>query len=501
MRRPPAALVAVAGGLLLAAATPPWGFWVLAFGGVALLDHALADTELSRRRRFGLAWLTWAALLLPSISWMRALTLPGYLIASAVYAAFLAAGTVLAPRGPGRFVALPAGIMLAEWVRWRWPFGGVPLSNLAVGQVAGPLAPILRVGGALLVVGVTLTAGMALAALWKRRVAIAAGLAGTVAAVLALALLAPSGSATGRTLDVAVVQGGGPQGTRAVDTEPGIVLERHLAASDGLDPGADLDLVVWPEDVVDVAAFAGSPEEASLEALARRNGATFVAGVIEDDGDDGFRNWAVAYGPDGPEVDRYEKVERVPFGEWVPFRGLLEQVAGASLPARDARIGQTPAVVDTPAGRLGVSISWEIFFGERARDAIGSGGQVLLNPTNGASYEGTLVQTQQVASSRMRAIETGRWVLQAAPTGFSAVITPDGEVLQRTGVSERAILYDTVALREGETWYVRFGDLPALLYALACAGLGWALELRSRRRVPEAVEALTPPTGASPARR
>lgn len=501
MRRPPAALVAVVGGLLLAAATPPWGFWVLAFAGVALLDHALTDAGPTRRRRFGLAWLTWAALLLPSISWIRALTLPGYLIASAVFAAFLAAGTVLAPRGPGRFVALPAGIMLAEWVRWRWPFGGVPLSNLAIAQVAGPLAPILRVGGALLVVGVTLTAGMAVAALWKRHVAVAAALAGAVAVVLALALVAPSGSPTGRRLDVAVVQGGGPQGTRAIDTQPGIVLERHLAASEGLDPDADLDLIVWPEDVVDVATFDDTPEEANLEALARRNGATFVAGVIEDDGDDAFRNWAVAYGPDGPEVDRYEKVERVPFGEWVPFRGLLEQVAGASLPSRDARIGETPAVVDTPAGRLGVSISWEIFFGERARDAIGSGGQVLLNPTNGSSYEGTLVQTQQVASSRMRAIETGRWVVQAAPTGFSAVIAPDGEVLQRTGVSERAILYDTVALREGETWYVRFGDLPALLYAVVCAGLGWALELRWRRPVAEPDPAFTHPAGASPARR
>lgn len=502
MRRPPAPVAAVAGGMLLAAATPPWGFWPLAFAGVALLDHALAEPGLPHRRRFGRAWLGWLALLAPTVLWMRALTLPGYVIASAVFAAFLAAGTVVAPRGPGRFVALPAGIMLAEWVRWRWPFGGVPLSNLAIAQVAGPLAPVLRVGGALLVVGVTVSAGMALAALWKRQVAIAAGLAVAVAVVLALAAVAPAGEPTGRRIDVALVQGGGPQGTRAIDTEPGIVLERHLAASDALDPDAGPDLIVWPEDVVDVVTLDGGPEEANLEALARRNRATFVAGVVEDDGTDRFRNWAIAYGPDGAEVDRYEKVERVPFGEWVPFRGLLEQVAGTALPSRDARVGQTPAVVRTPAGVLGVSISWEIFFGERARDAIGSGGEVLLNPTNGASYEGTQVQTQQVASSRMRAIETGRWVLQVAPTGFSAVIAPDGDVLQRTGVSERAILYDTVGLRRGETWYVRLGDLPALLYALACAGAGWALERRSRRGATPAGDAVvTPPAGASPARR
>jgi apolipoprotein N-acyltransferase len=498
MRRPPAPLVAVVGGLLLAAATPPWGFWVLAFPGLVLLDHVLDEPDLAWTRRFGRAWLVWLALLAPSISWMRALTLPGYVIAATVFAAFLAAGTVVAPRGLGRFVALPAGIVLAEWVRWRWPFGGVPLSNLAVAQVAGPLAPILRVGGALLLVAVTISAGMALAAAWKRRPLMAGALAAMVLVVLGLSAVAPSGAPTGRTLEVAVVQGGGPQGTRAVDTEPGIVLERHLAASADLDPDAELDLIVWPEDVVDVATLDGSSEEAALEALARRAGATFVAGVIEDDGTDGFRNWAIAFGPDGPEADRYEKVERVPFGEWVPLRSLLEPIAGDALPARDARIGQTPAVVETPAGRLGVAISWEVFFGERARDAIGNGGEILLNPTNGASYEGTLVQTQQVASSRMRAIETGRWVLQAAPTGFSAVVAPDGEVRQRTGVSERRILYDTVGLRRGETLYMRLGDLPALAYALACAGIGWAVERRSRRGRTEEV---TPPAGASPGRR
>lgn len=504
MRRLPAPVVALLAGLCLAAATPPWGFWVFAFVGVALLDHVLDDPTLRPVQRLGRAWIVWAALMFPSLFWMRAMTAPGYVIASAVYAGFLATGTVVAPKGPGRFLALPGGIIVAEYVRFRWPFGGVPLSNLAVGQVAGPLAPVLRLGGALLLVGVTVTVGAALAAAWKRQPRIAAGLAALVVVLVGVASVAPDGDGTGRTLDVAVVQGGGPQGTRAVDTEPGIVLERHLAASDDIDTSRDLDLLVWPEDVVDVSTLAGSDAEAALQDLARRTGATFVAGVIEDEGTDAFRNWAVAYAPDGTEIDRYEKVERVPFGEWVPFRGLLESVAGDALPARDARVGEGPAVVDTPAGRLGVSISWEIFFGERAREAASHGGQVLLNPTNGASFDGTQVQTQQVASSRMRAIETGRWTLQAAPTGFSAVVAPDGDVLQRTAVSERAILYDTVELRTGETVYVQLGDLLALGYAALGLAGGWALERRGlRRRAPadDTAAAATAPAAPSSARR
>lgn len=476
-------------GLLLAGATPPWGFWPLAFPGIVLMDHVLGDA--ARSHRFRRAWVVWFALFLPSLFWMKDLTAPGYVIASVAYAGLLAAGTMAAPAGPWRFLAYPGGVVVAEWVRFRWPFGGVPLSNLAIGQVAGPLAPVLRLGGALLLVGVTVAVGSALAAAWKREWRVCAGMAGVVAAVWVVAIVAPSGQGTGRLLDVALVQGGGPQGTRAADTEPGIVLERHLEASD--DVPAGLDLVLWPEDVVDVAQLDGSVEEDQLMDLADRLDAVLVAGIVEDEGPDRFRNWAVAYGPDGGELDRYEKVERVPFGEWVPLRGALESVAGDALPARDATVGTTPAVVDTPLGRLGVSISWEIFFGERARDAVNHGGLILLNPTNGASFRGTQVQTQQVANSRMRAIENGRWVLQAAPTGFTAVVSPDGDVLRRTGVSERAVLRDTVELRRGRTLYTRVGDHLALGVAAVSIAAAWSLTWRARRV--RSAAGLTSPAG------
>jgi apolipoprotein N-acyltransferase len=475
-RQLPPTLLAVLGGLCLAAATPPWGFWPLAFLGIFLLHHVLVGAR--GIVRLGRAWIVWAALLFPSLWWMQELTAPGYVIACVAYAGFLATGTMLAPRGPGAYLALPGGVILAEWVRWQWPFGGVPLSNLAVGQVDGVLAPVLRLGGALFVVGMTVVVGSTIAAAWQRCWGPAVALGLTAVVVLAGASLAPDGRSTGEQLDVALVQGGGPQGTRAADTVEGIVMERHLAASEDLREG--LDLVLWPEDVVDVGTLTGSEQEALLQGVARATDATFLAGVIEDQGTDRFRNWAVVYSPDGDEVDRYEKVERVPFGEWVPFRELLESFAGDALPPRDAAIGEGPAVVDTPAGPLGVSISWEIFFGERARDAIANGGQLLVNPTNGASFTGTQVQSQQVASSRMRAIETGRWVVQIAPTGFSAVIEPTGELRQRTGVSERKVLYDTVELRTGETVYVRFGDALALAAAALSLVAGWSVRLRAR---------------------
>ncbi len=393
---------------------------------------------------------------------------------AAVGQAALQRALAAVPATAGRWVALPGAWLLFEAVRGRWPFGGVPLSTLAIGQAAGPLAPVARVGGSLLVGVVTVTAAVALGALVARRWRSALAAAGVVAAAVALAAVAPDGSGTGRRLEVDVVQGGGPQGTRAIDTDERDVIERHLAASRRVRTGAEL--VVWPEDVVDVEApLESQPEGRELATLSRGLDGVLVAGVIEQTGDR-FTNEAVAFSA-GRIVDRVGKERRVPFGEYVPFRGLIEPFAPAA-PRRDAVVGRGPAVLDTPAGRLGVVISWEVFFPDRARDAVGNGGQLLLNPTNGSSFSGTQVQSQQVASSRLRAIETGRWVLQAAPTGFSAVVSPGGRVVQRTGVSERAVPQATVELRDGRTWAVALGDWLALAVGGALLAAGWARTYR-----------------------
>ncbi|HEY4377845.1 MAG TPA: nitrilase-related carbon-nitrogen hydrolase, partial [Acidimicrobiales bacterium] len=132
-----------------------------------------------------------------------------------------------------------------------------------------------------------------------------------------------------------------------------------------------------------------------------------------------------------------------------------------------------------PVGRIAVVISWEDFFGNRARDGVQAGGELLINPTNGSTYTGTSVQTQQVASSRLRAIETGRWEVQISPTGFSEFVTPSGKVLERTSVSEQAVRVHRVALRTGRTWYVDWGDNPARVVGLLLLLAGWALDRRS----------------------
>jgi apolipoprotein N-acyltransferase len=491
LRRP--WLRAVLAGLLVAASLPPWGWWPLAFVGVALLDRSLAHVPW--RSRLWRGTLVGWSLFAPTIVWITELTAPGYVVAVLVLGAMVGAASVAVPPGAGRRPALVGAWVLCESLRAAWPFGGVPLSLLAVGQVGGPLAGIARVGGVLAVALATLAVGLALSAAVGRRPRVAGGALLGAVALLVLAEVAPAGRDTGRRIDIALVQGGGPQGTRAINTDMRKVFERHLDASGQVPAG--MDLVLWPEDVVDTDGRVQDAREGrELQALARSLHATVIVGTVEGVSDTRFRNSSQVLEADGTWHDRYVKVQRVPFGEWVPFRSLIEKVAPDTLAERDATIAHAPGLLRTKAGPVAVVISWEDFFGHRARAGVKAGGRLLYNPTNGSTYTGTFVQTQQVASSRLRAIETGRWEVQVAPTGFSAFVSPEGDVFQRTRTSERAVrVMRDVPLRDGETWYVRWGDAPARLVAGALVALGWALDRRRRAALPAVPAAEPAPTG------
>jgi apolipoprotein N-acyltransferase len=417
------------------------------------------------------------------------LTPPGYAIACVLYAAYFGVAAALTPPGRARWIVLPATIVLAEIAKWTFPFGGVPLANLALtqagscappcAQLDSPVAQASRLLGPLLVVALVVIGGIALSAAWERAWRAAGIAVAVVVVVTGLGFVAPRGHDTG-PLRIAIVQGGGEQRTRAATSDSRKVFERHVQATQDL-VTTPVDLIVWPENVVALEGRLEANEEyGELQQLAIEKDATLVVGITEGISDDAFLNASVVFTPDGTLVDRYDKVRTVPFGEFVPFRSLIERVAGDSgIPGRDAVPGTEPAVVDTPVGPMGVTISWEVFFANRARDAIGNGGEVLLNPTNGSSYWLTQVQTQQVASSRLRAIETGRWELQAAPTGFSALVDPDGALLDRTGISEQAVIEATVQKRQGNTLATIVGPWPMILLAAAAIAVGWTLQRRT----------------------
>ncbi|MBW0088840.1 apolipoprotein N-acyltransferase [Pseudonocardia sp. KRD-184] len=453
--------------------------------GVAALTVALHGRGL--RARLWLGGLAGVVLYGTTLGWLTGFAAAGYVAIAALEAVMLAAAVGLVPtarsgRWAGGWWALPAGLVLLDAAQTRFPFSGFPLPALVHAQLDGPFVFAAPLGGSLLVTAVAATAGVGLAALVLTSgqarliaVGVAVAVAGAPVAVGAAVATADAGS-----LDVAVVQGGGPRGLRAVFTDPQDTTDRQFAVAEQITGSPDL--VLFAETVISVdGSITGSAADVRTAELARRLDAPVVVGVVENQGT-GFRNAAVLWGHDGTILGRYEKEHRVPFGEYIPGRELLSRVTDlTALVPRDAIAGEGTAVLEPPAGPLGVVISYEVLFADRVREAVTAGGRIVLVPTNAASYVTEDVPAIEVAGARLRALEYGRTVLQAAPTGYSVVVAPDGRVLAQSGLGGPALLRETVPLRTGLTPYARTGDGPMLVLAALALLLPVLLRRRAAR--------------------
>ena len=522
------ALPSLAAGVGLALSLPPWGWWIIAFPAAGLLWWRLAG--LRPRTRLWAGWLAGLGMYVPGLFWVRSFTLAGAVVLIALEAGFVAVACLAVPAGPtaARALAFPAALTLAESVRATWPFGGLPIGGVFLGQAGGPLLGVARLGGPLGLNAAVFVGGVGFAALvefvasavgdGRRARAFArddptpatgrggehpgllagavAGLGplalvavvacGAVVAVVAAADHAPDGGPSLGTVSTAAVQGGGARGFRKSQIDPSVVLAAQMAATrlmQQLDHGDTPQLVLWPEDVVSLdTTLSDSPEEAVLSQLARSLHTTLVVGVTETVSSTAFRNEVVAWGPDGTLVSRFEKVHRVPFGEYVPYRGFFAHLGNLSSVPLDAVPGHGSGLLPTPAAPLGAMISYEVFYADRGRSAVRAGAQLLIVPTNTSSYATAQVPTQEIAASEVQAVQQGRDLLQAAPTGFSAAVTNRGVLLERSVLGARQIVFATLSRRSGTTVYVRFGDTPVLALSAAALVVAWWLATRRRPR-------------------
>ena len=191
------AVPALVAGLLVAASVPPWGFWVLAPPGLALLAWRLGGLGTRARLVAGLGF--GLGLFGPTLWWTTEFHAVGYVGLVLLETSFLAGACALVPLRPeATLVGLPGALVLAELARGAVPFGGFPMAGIPLGQAGGPLAPAARLGGALVVTGLTVALGCALAGAVRRLWRPAAALAG-VAVLLALAgLVSPDGGGRAR---------------------------------------------------------------------------------------------------------------------------------------------------------------------------------------------------------------------------------------------------------------------------------------------------------------
>lgn len=484
--------VAAVGGAVLVLAFPPFDLWPLAVPSVAAFTWAVRGVSL--RRSLLLGWLFGVTFFLGLMPWLRVIGPDAWLglsAFSALYLAVLAVATTAATRLPAWPLWAAALWVAQEAVRDRFPLGGFPWGRLAFGQVGTSFTGWAAVGGAPLVSFAVALSGTLLA--WavvhrsQRRRA--------TTALVASALLPLTGwlvpvSTGGPTVTVAVVQGNVPRTGLDAFGQREAVLRNHVEAT--LELADDVasgrvpqpDLVVWPENSSDIDPFTDADAYALIDsAVAAIAVPTLVGLVVATEDGEQLENTGVVWDPVTGPGARYVKRHPVPFGEYVPFREQLSAVVSRlDRVPRDFVAGDQPGVLEVGPATVADVICFEVGYDEVVRDAVRGGGQVITVQTNNATYGRTGQVEQQLAISRLRAVEHGRVVLVAATSGISAVVAADGEVLQRAPEFVQQVLVDEVPLRDQQTLATRVGAWPELVLAI----VGSVAAVLGLRRRPDA---------------
>jgi apolipoprotein N-acyltransferase len=495
-----ALLISVAGGLALFASFPPVDAWPLAVLGPGLLVMALAGRSL--RGSFGCGLAFGLALFVPLLSWLINMAWYAWAAlagAEAVIFAALAVGQRLLLRLPYWPAAVAGWWVLVEGVRDRWPYA-FPWGRLAMSQSVAPDVRWVAVGGApllsfLIALAGAMLARAALALLAdgvrsRSREAWTPMLAAVVTAGLVLAggLLPVDQSAGAPTAQVAAIQGNVPRARNLPQqlaatqvTHNHAVATLKLAAQVKAGQRPAPDLVIWPENATDLDPFQNPDVYAELSAAVNAIGRPVLVGeVLNNPRRNVGQLWLPGRGPGAAYVKR----QLVPFGEYIPFRGIISSFSTLpSLQPIDFTAGRRPVVFGVGKIRLGDVICYEVAFDHLVRSEVTAGANLLAVQSNDADFEidGQLGETeQQTAMARIRAVESDRAVVYASTTGESTIIAPDGGLIAHSGVWRQAILDARVPLVSYRTLASRVGAWPEyVIILLTVLALGWAV-LRSR---------------------
>lgn len=470
-------LLALSSGALLVLVFPRFGFTWLAPVAMAPLLAACAH-EPSWKTRFVNGWLSGFVFWFFVCTWIQfVLEFHGglgrwggwatFILFAAIKGAYTGVFCTLAGILMNRSWAIPA--VAALWTGFEYSHGSLGISwiglgfawlqlgNAAIDMPLLPrLAPWFGVYGLTFVL-MMLNAAVALAALRRPRRELA-----PVLALVLLVLFPVIQRPEPGSVAVRVVQPNVDVDTRWT-SDSFAQFEQRLAALSEEDPEARL--VVWPEAPAPFYPDRGNFRE-FVSNVARSANAFFLFGAVAFTPDGAPLNSAYLLDPAGEQAGRYDKVELVPFGEYVPPAfGWVNRISGES---GDFVPGQE--VFDLPAGnsQLGVFICYESAFPNLVREFVHDGAGVLINLSNDGYFGDSAAREQHLALVRMRAIENQRWVLRATNNGITVMIDPSGRVTER--MAEYQETADTMYFnyRAGQTLYTRFGDW----FAWLCLAVG-----------------------------
>ncbi len=518
-------ICAVAGGVLLAGAFPPLGWWWCAPLGVGLLTF-VSITARNFRGTFGYNFLGGAFFFLFLLSWIRVLGSDAWLalgLVCALYIGLLGLLVRIVIRLPYWPAWVAAAWVVQEALRDRIPFGGFPWGRLAYSQGNSPAVGFASIGGAALVTfAVALSGALACWAVLhitgrttafgsnkepapaqerpERALAIVA-IIGALAACFAGAIIPkPTGGQTAggpSYARVALIQGGVTGTGLNAMAERRAVLDNHVRQTERLavevaaGRASAPELVIWPENSTDIDPLTDRAASEAISAAARTIGVPILVGAVVNSPTVPGTLWntGIVWDPVTGPSDFYVKRHPVPFGEYVPGRSVLQRfISRFDRVPYDFSPGADPGVLDVGPARLAEVICFEIAYDDIVRDAVLGGGRAISVQTNNATYTtsdpgGAAQSQQQAAMSQVRAVEHGRSVMIAATSGITAFIDPGGKIVEQAPILESTSLVVNVPLRDSITIADRVGPWPELLVFLGViAGVSFTRLRRIKAR-------------------
>lgn len=443
------------------------------------LDGARKRTVAVTGAMYGLGFMG------PLIWWMNAVSSGAYVglvLAETLFFIPIMLALRAAVRLPWWPLAGAAVWVTGEWARGGFPFTGFPWGRLAHTSIDTPFssyARLVAMPGTSAVLFLVAALLMLVVVGPARRTRVIA--AGGIIAIAGLGAVLPTGIAgADGTRQVALVQGNVPG---VFLTWPrGEILELHLAETrrlaDKIDAGEvpRPDMVLWPENATDVDPFHNQAVRDQIESLsARLQAPILVGGLYDGPTADTLYNQGVVWTANGPG-DRYVKLKPVPFGEYVPFRkeaGFIVNRLARDIP-RDMVAGDRSGAITIGNTLIGDTICYDIAYDSVTRRAIDGGAQMIVVQTSNAAFTGTSQPEQQWDISRLRAIETGRWVTVPSTNGITGVVDPTGRVVDRAPMHQPATVSATVTLASGRTPALVIGRYLEWVLVLLGVGAWWA---------------------------
>nr|VFK47004.1 MAG: apolipoprotein N-acyltransferase [Candidatus Kentron sp. TC]VFK60011.1 MAG: apolipoprotein N-acyltransferase [Candidatus Kentron sp. TC] len=499
-------LTAFVGGLMMPFAFAPFGFYGLTIVGLALFFRVLM--RVTPARSFWRGWVFGVAMFGTGVFWIHEsfrfadVTLPLALLLTSALIGVLALypalfglfaalwsrrSAVMAQESPSSALAhtfftalliLPAGWILQEWVR-GWFLSGFPWLQIGYAHtdssLAG-LAPLFGVYGVGWVASVS--AGVLLlvfqlimqneSAIRKRVIRVLALLVLTGGLWGGSAWLDPEigVSPVGAPIDVALIQGNIPQDRKWLPSQRQSTLDRYLSMTR---EQTGSHLVVWPETALPGFYYQFADFTARLRWDTYTGGPDILLGVPTLDGESQrYFNSVAAISGAGETF--YHKRHLVPFGEYLPMSGILQGMLDfLDIPMSDFSPGPPVQAPFRVAGQIvAASVCYEASFGNKIIASLPQA-TLLVNVSNEAWFGDSLGPHQNLQMARMRARESGRYLLRATNTGITAIIDPQGRVTGRAPQFQVSALTGTVTGMRGTTPYARHGNrivLSALLIVL-----------------------------------